>query len=178
MGLLDFVEEHHAKGLLLDGVGELAALVEAHVARWRPDEARLLVLLRVFTHVEPQQRRLVTEHEFSDRLAELRLAHAGRPDEKEGAAGLRGMHAAGQVAKPELRPDEHRHDLVEHVILSLHTPGEHLFRVAEPSRVDLRPGILPRAELESGEQQGELSGRETEVLLAAECGQAEEVLHP
>ena len=55
MRLLDFVEQQHAMRMLVDAVGQQAALVEADIARRRADQARNRVALHIFRHVEAQQ---------------------------------------------------------------------------------------------------------------------------
>jgi hypothetical protein len=60
MRLLDLVEQQHAMRVLVDAVGEQAALVEADIAGRRADQPRDGVPLHVFRHVEAQQ--LDAEH--------------------------------------------------------------------------------------------------------------------
>jgi hypothetical protein len=55
MRLLDFVEQEHAVRMLVDAVGEQAALVESHIAGRRADQARHGVALHVFRHVEADE---------------------------------------------------------------------------------------------------------------------------
>ena len=74
-----------------DRVDEKAALLEAHVARGRADEASHRVLLRVLAHVVADE--LVAEVE-GELLGELRLADAGRAGEEEAARGMVGMAQA------------------------------------------------------------------------------------
>jgi hypothetical protein len=54
MGLLDLVEQQHAVRVLVDAIGQQAALVEADIAGRRADQARDRVPLHVFRHVEAQ----------------------------------------------------------------------------------------------------------------------------
>jgi hypothetical protein len=39
VGLLDLIEQQHRMGMLVDRVGQKAALIEAHIARRRADQA-------------------------------------------------------------------------------------------------------------------------------------------
>jgi hypothetical protein len=78
MGLLDLVEEHDGIRLAAHGLGELAALLVADVARRRADEAGDGELLHVFGHVDLDDRVLVAEHLRGELLGELGLADAGR----------------------------------------------------------------------------------------------------
>ena len=83
--LLDLVEEDHAVVLAPDGLGQLAALVEADVAGRRADETADVVALHELAHVDLDERVLAAEHELGERLGELRLADAGRAQEDERA---------------------------------------------------------------------------------------------
>ena len=76
--LLDLVEQHHRVGLAAHLLGELAALLVAHVARRRADQARDRELLHVLGHVDADQRVLVVEQERRQRPRQLGLADAGR----------------------------------------------------------------------------------------------------
>ena len=55
MRLLDLVQQDHRVRMLVDGVGQEPALVEADVARRRADQPREGVALHVFGHVEADQ---------------------------------------------------------------------------------------------------------------------------
>ena len=69
------------------GLGQLAALVVADVARRRADEAGDGVLLHVLGHVDAHHRALVVEQRLRQRLGQLRLAHARGAEEQERADG-------------------------------------------------------------------------------------------
>ena len=83
--LLDLVEEDDRVRTAPHRLGQLPALVVADVAGRRADEARDRMPLLVLRHVEPDERPLVVEHELGESAGELRLPHAGRPEEDEGA---------------------------------------------------------------------------------------------
>ena len=85
MRLLDLVEEDHRVRAAAHGFRELTAFLVADVAGWGADQPRDRVPLLVLRHVEPHQGALVVEHELRQRACELGLAHAGRPEEDEGA---------------------------------------------------------------------------------------------
>lgn len=89
--LLHLVKEHHAVGLVAHLLGELSALLVAHVARRAAYEAADAVLLHVFAHVDADQGVFVVEHHFAKGAAQLGLAHAGRPKEDERANGPLGV---------------------------------------------------------------------------------------
>jgi hypothetical protein len=55
MGLLDLVEQQHAMRMLIDAIGQQAALIETDIAGRRADQPRDRVPLHVFRHVEAQQ---------------------------------------------------------------------------------------------------------------------------
>ena len=59
--LLDLVEEEHCVRLAADGLGELPALVVAHVARWRADQPRNRMLFHVLAHVDAHHRIVIVE---------------------------------------------------------------------------------------------------------------------
>ena len=61
--------------MLVDAVGQQAALVEADIARRRADQPRDRVLLHVLRHVEAQQ---LDAHQGRQLLGDLGLADAGR----------------------------------------------------------------------------------------------------
>ena len=90
MRLLHLVEEHHRVGSPPHGVRQLAALLEAHVARRGADELGHGVLLHVLGHVEAHDGFLRVEHVRGEGLADLGLAHARRAEEGEAGDGLRG----------------------------------------------------------------------------------------
>ena len=73
MGLLNLIEQQDAMRVLVDGIGQQAALVKADIAWWRADEARDGVLLHIFRHVEPLQLNAQCAGEL---FGDLSLAHA------------------------------------------------------------------------------------------------------
>ena len=91
VGLLNFVEENHPVGTAAHRLGQLAALVVAHVARGSAHQPGHGVLLHVLRHVQPDHIRLVVEQELRQGLGQLRLAHARRAKENETADGPAGV---------------------------------------------------------------------------------------
>ena len=87
VGLLDLVEEHDRIGPAAHGLGELAALVEADVARRRADQAGHGVLFHVLAHVDADHGVLVVEQELGQRAGSFGFADAGGPEEDEAADG-------------------------------------------------------------------------------------------
>ena len=74
MRLLDLVEQQHAVRVLVDTVGQQAALVETDIAGRRTDQSRDRVPLHVLRHVEAQH--LDAQH-LGQPLGHLGLADAG-----------------------------------------------------------------------------------------------------
>ncbi len=86
VGLLDLVEEHHALGVLRDQLGQLPAVLVAHVAGRRADQLRVLVRQRVLGAVDAHQAlvALAAEELAGERLGEFGLARAGAAEQQEG----------------------------------------------------------------------------------------------
>jgi hypothetical protein len=83
--LLDFVQQQHRMRMLVDGLGEQATLVEAHVARRRADQARHRVALHIFGHVEANQLDAERDRQLP---RDFGLADAGGTGEQERADRL------------------------------------------------------------------------------------------
>ena len=79
MRLLDLVEQEHAMRMLVDAVGEQAALVEADIAGRRADQPRDGVPLHVFRHVEADEFDAKRQGKL---LGHFGLADAGRSGEQ------------------------------------------------------------------------------------------------
>jgi hypothetical protein len=109
VGLLDLVEEQHAVRVLVDRVGEQAALIEADVAGRRADQPRHRVLLHVLRHVEAEE---LDAQGLGELLGQLGLADAGRPGEQEVAGRLVG------VAQASARQLDGGGDLIDRGILA------------------------------------------------------------
>ena len=87
VGLLDLVEEHHGVRTAPHGLGELAALVVAHVSGRGAHELAHGELLHELAHVKGDERLLGAKEELGETLGQLGLAHARRAQEDERAAG-------------------------------------------------------------------------------------------
>ena len=92
MRLLDLVEQQHAMRMLVDAVGQQAALVEADIAGRRADQPRDGVALHVFRHVEAHQ---LDAERRGELLGHLGLADAGRAREQVAADRLLRLAQAG-----------------------------------------------------------------------------------
>ena len=104
MRLLNFVKKHHGVRSTSNRLGKLSAIIKADVARRRTDESARVVALHKLAHINLDQRVFRAEHELSERLGELRLSNACRPEEEEAAdRALRifqsGAGAANRAAK-------------------------------------------------------------------------------
>ena len=91
VGLLNLVEQDHLIGATANSFGQRAAFIIADIAGRRANQAGNRVLLGIFRHVEPQDGRVVLEHEFGEGLCQLCLADAGRTDKQEGTYGPVGI---------------------------------------------------------------------------------------
>ena len=139
--LLDLVEEDDRVRAPPHRLGELAALLEADVARRRADEPGDGVLLHVLGHVDPDHRPLVVEQELGERPRELGLADAGRAQEQERADGPVRIGQAGAGAAHGVR------DRPERLRLADDAPAEALLHLdelldlalEEPRHRDARP---------------------------------------
>ena len=85
MRLLDLVEQQHAMRMLVDAVGQQAALVEADIAGRRADQPRDRVALHVFRHVEADELDAERRRKL---LRDFGLADAGRAGEQVAADRL------------------------------------------------------------------------------------------
>ena len=97
VGLFDLVEQHHGVGLTAHLFGELATLIVAHIARRRTHQTGHRMTLHVLGHINADHGVLIAEHGFGQRLAQLRLTHAGGTEEQKAANGALGVlqaHAA------------------------------------------------------------------------------------
>src|SRR5579862_8025363 len=83
--LLHLIQENHRIGPAAYGLGQIAAFLVPHVARRSTDQPRDGMLLHELGHVDPNQRVLRIKQEIGERLAQLGLADARRPQEQEGA---------------------------------------------------------------------------------------------
>ena len=99
--LLDLVQQHHAVRMLGHRLGQLAALVEADVARRRADQARHRVALHVLGHVEADQ---LDAEAVGELARDLGLADAGRAAEQEVADRLARIAEAGARHPDRRRP--------------------------------------------------------------------------
>ena len=132
MGLLNLVKEHHGIGLPADPLGELAALLVAHIARRGADEAGHRVPLHILRHVDADDGALVAEHGLCQGLAKLRLPHARGAQEQEGARGALG------VLQPHPAPADGPGHGLHGLVLAHHPLVENFFHPKKAAALVLR----------------------------------------
>src|SRR6266851_2526358 len=136
------VEQHHAVGPAADRLGELAALLVAHVARRRADQPGDRVLLAVLAHVDPDHGPLVVKEELGERLGQLGLADAGRPEEQERAGRPVGVGHARPGSPDGVGDGLHGPHLTDHPLAELGLHPEQLggFPLEQAPGGDAGPG--------------------------------------
>ena len=138
--LFDLVEQHHLVGPPAYRLGQGAAFLVAHITGRGADQARDRMLLHVLRHVDADERALVVEQEFGQRLRELGLADAGRAEEHERA------DRPVRILQPGARPahrGRHRLDrlrLADHALADLLLHAQKLFLLAFEHAVDGNAG--------------------------------------
>ena len=88
MGLLYLVEQDDAVGTATHTLGELSALVVAHIARRCTHHTGDGVLLHILGHIDADESVLAAEHLAGQALAQVGLAHTRGAHEEERADGL------------------------------------------------------------------------------------------
>ena len=134
MRLLDLVQQQHRVRMLVDRVGQQAALVEADIARRRADQPRLTrVPLHVLRHVEADQ---LDAHGRGQLPRHLGLADAGRAAEQVVAdrllrlaqAGAGQLDRRGQRLDRLVLAEHHRLQVALQVAQRLLVVGRHALR--------------------------------------------------
>mmetsp|Transcript_28368 Transcript_28368/g.74981 ORF Transcript_28368/g.74981 Transcript_28368/m.74981 type:complete len:474 (+) Transcript_28368:94-1515(+) len=140
MGLVHLIEEDDRIGPPPHRLRQLAALVVAHVAGRRADEARDGVALRELGHVEARDGVLRIEELLREGLAQLRLAHAGGADEQKHAEGPLCWLEAGARDAHCVRDDAQSVGLADDLLgeRGLHLEQLVLLRRHQPVRRDAR----------------------------------------
>ncbi len=127
MSFLNLVEQHDGVGVATHLLGELSALVVAHVSWRRAYESRHVEALRELAHVHAYQGILRAEHPLGEALGEVSLTHACRTKEHERAYRVVGVFQSHAVALygfhhllyGTVLPDYHFLQLRAHVAQSL-----------------------------------------------------------
>ena len=77
VGLFDLIKQYDAVGAAAHRLGQLAALVVAHIARRRAQQPRHCMPFHIFRHIEAKQCFFAAEPALCQRAGQLGLAHAG-----------------------------------------------------------------------------------------------------
>ncbi len=141
--LLDLVEQQHAVRMLVDRVGQQAALVVADIARRGADQAADRVPFHIFRHVEALER---DAHDRGQLARDLGLADAGRPGEQIIADRLVGLAKAGAAELDRRRQLLDRHVLAEDDALQVRPRGfrARACRRSRPTSAGCAPWSRPR----------------------------------
>ena len=131
--LFHFVEQQHAVRVLSDGFREQTALVEAHIARGRADEARYRVAFHVFAHVEAQQFHAKRNGQLARHFC---LAHARGASKQEGThrlaviaqARTRQLDGGGKRVDGRVLPEDDKLQIPLEVLQYLAIRRRHLLR--------------------------------------------------
>ena len=142
MGLFHLIEQHHAVGVAAHGLGQLAALVVAHVSRRRSDQTLHGELLHVLGHVDAHHGLLGIEQVLGQRLGQLGLAHAGGAEEQERANGTVRVGKPRAVAADGTGHHTHSLVLADDAALQHFLQVDELFHLAlhHLGHGDARPG--------------------------------------
>ena len=124
VSFLHLVEQHDGVGLAAHALGELAALLVAHVARRGTDEAADGELLHVLAHVDADHGALAVEEVLGEDLGEVGLADARGAEEEETADGAVGVLQTGAVAADGLGDASDGLVLSHHAALQLALHGQ------------------------------------------------------
>ena len=118
--------------MLVDRVGQQAALIVADIARRRADQAADAVPLHIFAHVEALQR---DAHDRGELARDLGLADAGGAGEEVGADRLVG------IAKARAGELDRRGEPVDRIVLAEHDPLQILVEMLERLLVVARDAL-------------------------------------
>ena len=111
MGFLDLVEQHDGVGMTAHALSQLSALLIAYVSWRRTNQSRGVETLRIFTHVDTDERIGTAKHKLCQFLGQIGLAHTRRAEEHERADGVVGLLQSDAVALDGL------HHLVDGLVL-------------------------------------------------------------
>ena len=127
MGLFDLVKQHDAVGVAAHGLGQLAAFLITDISRRGADQAGDAELLHIFGHVDADEVLLIVKQRFGQRLGQLGLADAGRPEEEETADRPAGVRNAGAGAQNRIRDLLHGLVLADDPLVQYIGQAEQLF---------------------------------------------------
>ncbi len=127
MGLLNLVEEDNRVGFSPDGLGELAALVVAHIPWGRSDESTDAVALLVLAHVDTHHHVFVVEQHLGQSLGQFGFTDAGGAKEDERADGALAVAQARTRAADGVGDDADGFVLTHHALVQLVLEVEEAF---------------------------------------------------
>ena len=130
MGLLDFVEQDHGIGLAANRLGQIPALLIADITGGRANQPGYRVLFHELGHVDADQMILGIEQERSQRFAQLRLAHSGRPQKQEGTIRPVRVGKSRTRATDCIRYHPHRLVLADHALMQPRFHVQQFFTLA------------------------------------------------
>ena len=132
MRLLNLVEKDDAIRLAAHSLGQLAALVVAHISRRRSDETRHTVPLLVLAHIDTHHHVLIVEHHLGKGSCQLGLTHARGTEEEEGA------YRAAAVAQTRAAAAYGVGDGADGLVLTHHTLVQLVLQVEQPLALALQ----------------------------------------
>ena len=144
MGLLDLVKQHDGEGVLLDGVGQLAAGLVADVAGRRAHQLLIGVGLAVLGHVKADAGAFVAEKLLGQGLGGLGFANAGGACVEQHALGL-GRGGGTEAVHARHGALDHVQSALQGGVLAL----DALFKVLLGGAEALHGQVLPRIFLDA-----------------------------
>ena len=117
MGFFYLIQQNHAVGFAAHGLGQVAALFIAHIARRRANQTCNAVLFHEFAHVDADQMVFRVKQKASQRLAQLGFTHTRGAEEQERAGWAIWVRQASTRTANRIR---HRRDgffLTHHAVM-------------------------------------------------------------
>ena len=130
MGLLHLIEQHHTVRTAADGLGQLAALLVAHISRRRADQAADAEFLHVFRHIDTDHVLFIVKQVLCQGLGKLGFAHARGAKEQKAADGAVGVGNACTAAQNGLAHPAHSFVLADHTLMQRVLQAQQLFALA------------------------------------------------
>ena len=119
MRLLNLVEQHDAVGFAAHSLGQLPALVVAHIPWRRSDKSTHTVALLILTHVDTHHHVLVVEEHLGEGFRQLRLADTRGAQEDEAANRALAVTEARTAAANGIGDDADGLILTHHALVQL-----------------------------------------------------------
>ena len=138
--LLDLVEQDHGVGLAAYGFRQVPALFITDIAGRGADQPRHRMALHELGHVDTHHGLFGVEQEGGDRLAQLRLAHAGRTEEQERADRTCRIGQARARTPDRVRHGRHRLVLADHALVQRILHAQQLLALGLEHAIDRNAG--------------------------------------